>query len=65
MRSDHRDEYPEIRKDKDVGFLDTDKVYWMKRDKVEKLSASGSKISCVSLKKPERISGVRESRKCK
>ena len=37
----------------EIGFLDTDKVYRMERDKVEKCSTSGSKTSGVPLKNPE------------
>ena len=41
----------------EVGLLDTDKVYKMKGDKVEKFSASGLETSGLRLKSPERVRG--------
>ena len=34
----------------EIGFLDTDKIYRMERDKVQKFRAPGSKTSGISLK---------------
>ena len=42
-----------ISPDHEVGFLHTDKAYWMKRDKVKKFSAFGSNISGIPLKNPD------------
>ena len=68
MQSNHRAQYPEIRKEEDElmldSFLDTDKVYWVKQNKVEKFCASGSKTSRVSLKNHELVRGERKSGKC-
>ena len=44
-------------------FLDADKIHRVKRDKVEKFSAPGSKTSGIPLQNPERVRGGRKSRK--
>ena len=61
MRSDRRAEYPTIRK-VEVEFLDVNKIYGIKRDKVEKFSGSASKTSGVPLKNPEPFRGGKGSR---
>ena len=49
-----------------IGFLDRGKVYRIKRDKVKKFCAFGSKISGMLLKNPESVGGGRcRGRRCK
>ena len=48
-----------------VGFLDTDKTYRMRRDRVYYLSAPGSKTSGILLKNPERVKWGRGSKRYK
>ena len=47
----------------EVGFLDTDKIYRMKQDKVEKFSISGLKTCGILLKNHEQVKGG--SRRCR
>ena len=41
----------------EVGFLITDKIHRLNRDKLEPFSSSGSKSSGVPLKNPEQVRG--------
>ena len=58
VRSDRRAEQsravrnPKRGRRVDVGFLDTDKIHRIRRDKVENFSAPGSKTSGIPLKNP-------------
>ena len=38
-----------------VGFLDTDEIHRMKRDEMDKFSASGPKTSGILMKNPKRV----------
>ena len=65
IRSQSRVSRDRKKRQDEFGFLNSNKNYRIKRDEVEKFSASGLRTSGIPLKKPEQVRRGRGSKRCK